>query len=342
MAENNKKKTVVISKEERSDVLNFTDMYITLYELGKSFLFYQESKEPKRIDKKYNAIFKEFIYTVLSAYKSNENREDFIVTYEGRYFRACIMTTINGQVIAVRQTAVNLKDLNTLGLKQNVLDELKHERLNRGGLILIVGSPGNGKTTTSSALLIKRLELYGGLCITIEDPPEVPLDGPHGKGICIQTQVKKEGFSSSIKTSMRSYPTGQNSILFVGEVRDGKTAVNVLKASIDGRLVITTLHADSPTTAIQRLTSLAINELGDDSDEAYRMIAEAFRIAVHQRLRSKKNNNNKFQLETKLLVNTASVVNNIKNKNLAQLNTQMEMQEKALENGKRLEYTKDD
>lgn len=321
-----------ISYGRIKDVLSFTDIYITVDNLKNSYLYYPEKVEPQYLPPDCKLLFQSFIKVVFQVCKAAKDREDHLVLFEGRYFRCCVMTTIKGIVIAGRQMPQDFTDLQLLNLGKVVTNELTHERLNNGGLVVICGSPGNGKTTTSSATIIKRLEKWGGMCITIEDPPEVPLDGRHGVGNCIQTQVKDEGFASSIKMSMRSYPTGQHAVMFVGEVRDPKTAVEVLKASIDGRLVITTLHADSVLSAIQRIASLASSEINDN---AYDMMANSFRLAIHQKL---KRINGKLSMNVECLVNTTACVNIIKNQKWMLMRNELEKQERSWKHGKKIAY----
>lgn len=321
-----------ISNARIKEVLAFTDIYITVDSLKDSYLYYPSQLEPQQLPQDCKKLFQSFIKVVFQVCKASKNRDDHLVLFEGRYFRCCVMTTIKGIVIAGRQMPQDFIDLQKLNLGKVATNELTHGRLNDGGLVIICGSPGNGKTTTSSATIIKRLEKWGGMCITIEDPPEVPLDGRHGLGNCIQTQVKEEGFASSIKMSMRSYPTGQNAIMFVGEVRDPKTAVEVLKASIDGRLVVTTLHADSVLSAIQRIASLASSEI---SDNAYDMMANSFRVAIHQKLKRK---NEKLSMNIECLVNSTPCVNIIKNQKFLLLRNELEKQSRAWKNGKRVPY----
>lgn len=321
-----------ISVKRFEEVFSFTDMYITADNLSESYLFYSNNIETVLIPKDVKQIFDLFIKKVMDTCKKFLNRDDHLVVFKGRYFRCCVMKTIKGVVIAVRQMPKDSIDLYTLGLGKIVANELTHSRLNNGGLIIICGSPGNGKTTTSSATITKRLEKFGGMCITIEDPPEFPLDGKHGVGTCIQTQVKDEGFASSIKMSMRSYPTGQNSIMFVGEVRDTQTALEVLKASIDGRLVITTLHSESVVSAIQRIASLASKELGD---QAFDMMATSFRIAIHQKLRRTALN---LKMDVECLVDSTPCVNIIKNQKFTNLKNEVEKQERAWANSLRVNY----
>lgn len=330
------KKKYELSFEEIKGTLSFTDFYYyTSDTLKKSLIYYPNKDRPIKVNKKNVKLFKHFIHAIKSSYLKFGKKEDFQVFFEGRSFRACAMTnTIEGTVFAIRQTNVDYNDFYKLKLGDNVERELMSKRLNNGGLVIVSGSPGNGKTTTSSAFIIERLKKHGGVCITIEDPPEFPLMGMHGKGLCIQTQVNEGGFHKSIKTSMRSYPTGQNSIMFIGEIRDSETAIEALKASIDGRLVIVTLHSDSVSNAIKRLANLAYSAIGE---EAYNMLGESFRIAIHQDLKQKRGGN-KYDMSVNCLLNTTACVNNIKNNKIEQLKNQFELQEKKLESGVKIDY----
>ncbi len=325
-----------LSKKEIDKVLTFTDFL--LYEnktLINSLLYYPNKNAPTKIDSSNIKLFKYFIREVKKAYLKFNKKEDFIVFFEGRSFRACAMRhTVQGTVFALRQTNVDYNDFFNLKLGKTVEKELMHERLNKGGLIIIAGSPGNGKTTTSSALVISRLKEYSGVCITIEDPPEFPLMGIHGSGLCIQNQAEEGHFDKAIRTSMRSYPTGQNSLMFIGEIRDSETAIEAIKASIDGRLVIVTIHSNNVFNAIKRLANLAHSAIGE---EAYNMLGESFRIAIHQELRMKKTGNS-YQMNVDFLVNNTASVNNIKNNQIEMLRNQLDYQSKRFLSGKNIAY----
>lgn len=345
-AENNSASQIVSEEEKLIDsLLSFTDFYLNSeFPIEKSFMYFSNILKPQKIAPENQSFYEEFIAEIKQTYEHSNKREDFIVVFKDRCFRACAMKhTTNGLIFALRQTNVDYTDLKKLRLGKIAVKELLSKRLNNGGLIVISGAPGNGKTTTSAALIIKRLTDYGGLCITVEDPPEFPLDGEHGNGYCIQNQIdEKGGFAGAIKTSMRAYPAGQKCIMFVGEVRDAETAVEVIKASIDGRLVIATLHSKNVYTAIKRLATLASDKLGD---EAYSMLSESFRLGIHQTLKKKlikkegqSNPKNSFEMSVECLVDTTSCVNNIKENNIDRLRNEIQIQKNKWRNGKEVEY----
>jgi len=114
---------------------------------------------------------------------------------------------------------------------------LMQPSLSGGGLILICGAPGSGKTTTASAILVSRLLKYGGFAYTIEDPPEIiALNGRHGNGYCTQTRVYDGagGWEESIKEVLRSQPVGASLILFIGEIRNAEAARMAIRAASNG------------------------------------------------------------------------------------------------------------
>ena len=68
----------------------------------------------------------------------------------------------------------------------------------------------------------------------------------------------------------------------VGEVRDKETAADLVRAAVNGHLVLTTVHASDVGTALGRLYALAAGAM--DPLAARDLLASAVRIVVHQEL----------------------------------------------------------
>ncbi len=231
---------------------------------------------------------------------------DFTVKALGRGFRVHRMPTSDGRVLICRQIPTSIWSLGDVGMPKFIEQSLLSPRLNYGGLILIAGKPGSGKSVSTAAVIKARLETFGGICITVEDPVEMPLQGSHGNGFCLQRGVVgQEAFAGAVRDAMRAYPTQVNSILMIGEVRDPETAVLALQASVDGRLVITTIHGGDPIHAIYRLLSLASHAVG--AREARELMAAGFRVVLHQRLK-------KNILGVQFLLDTVSAASTIRSK----------------------------
>lgn len=169
------------------------------------------------------------------------------------------------------------------------------QSLLNGGLVLITAPNGQGKTTTASAIIRSRLERFSGLANTCEDPIELPLQGAWGKGLCYQRPANEagdddapgEGYHRALLDALRQFPaiTGGGTMLFVGEIRDGRTAAETLKAASNGHLVVATIHARSPVGAIRRMVTLASsNADGMDPDTVRDTLAENLRGVFYQRL----------------------------------------------------------
>jgi Tfp pilus assembly pilus retraction ATPase PilT len=323
-------KKMIISSEDIEKSLEFSDVYLVRKNWKESYFFKQDSLGNHNISEANIEVFKQLFSEILKSFKRYPNRKDHMVIYHGRYFRCSEVGGINGGIIACRQMPKKFITLKETSINRRTVDELMSPRLNKGGLIFICGAPGNGKTTSCAALIKARLEEFGGLCITVEDPPEIPLDGKHGDGTCIQTQVDSQYvFADAIRASMRAYPTGQNNSMLIGEIRDRETATEALKAAIDGRLVISTLHSDNVFTGIQRIASLASDKIG--SNEAHELLAESFRIGMHQKLYKEK-------LRTTCLLDTQTVFNLIREKKINMLKNEWERQVIAFKNGQRIEH----
>jgi Tfp pilus assembly pilus retraction ATPase PilT len=198
-------------------------------------------------------------------------------------YRAHKQESIDGDFLILRKMPTDMKDIKELGLPDAIKNLLLHEQLNGGGLVIICGEPGNGKSTTTAAVIRGRLSKYGGFCLTLENPVEMPLHGKHGDGYCIQTPVEEGGFESALSSAMRCYPTAANSILFLGEVRSSETAAEALRIANNGHLVITTLHSSNVVSCLKRLLTLAKTKSMSD-DEASALLAGSLKLVLHQKL----------------------------------------------------------
>lgn len=212
-------------------------------------------------------------------------RDDFLVEHGDQFFRGRRdRRAVDGTWIRLRRMVRPAADLDNLPsalpgvIKGMVLDE----RLSSGGIIYVVGSPASGKTTTGSAIVISRLRKHGGICYTLEDPPELPLNGWHGKGYCSQTWVAgetAEGWAEAFRGALRSQPSGSALMMYVGEVRDAESAKALMRAASSGFLVVATGFARDIASGIDGLLRLAGN-----SAEMYSSLAALLRMVIHQRI----------------------------------------------------------
>lgn len=184
---------------------------------------------------------------------------------------------------ALRRMPVECPNLDELMLPSWIKQLLLGSKLKtHGGLVVIFGQTGAGKTTTLSATIAGRLALHGGYCLTLEDPPEHPLEGRHGKsGYCEQLDVDElGGYEKAIHTALRCFPAKDSSMLGYGEVRENLTAAELVRVAVDGHLVLATMHAKSIPEGLQRLAAMA-KAAGEENANA--LLATAIQLAVHQK-----------------------------------------------------------
>lgn len=177
-------------------------------------------------------------------YKDTGNTE-FSIFYDDRLYRVTI-TLFTGLNLIIRQTPESIYPIEQLPLSSALRMSIDTPHVT--GLFLIAGAMGSGKTTTAASVLSRRVSVTGHLGVSIEDPIETVLMGRHGEGRCIQLEVSGgETYASATKKAFRM---GANAFL-LGEIRDGATAHEVLKASLS-MFVVSTIHASSVQEAIER------------------------------------------------------------------------------------------
>lgn len=266
----------------------------------------------------------DIITNVISEVQS-VNSQSFRVSVSGTNFRVQRKITPDGDYAILRKIE-SLRSLSSVGYPKQITDEILSPRLLKGGLIIVCGQAGNGKSTSCAAIATARLEKFGGVCNTIEFPAEIPMTGLHGKGLCLQKEVGNENeFHEAMREALRCYPTKSPNILLVGEILDADIAASVLRSSVDGHLVITTMHAGDVIQGIQRIISLASQKMG--REEARELLAEAFSMSIHQELRIRTKGQG-LGLSVKCLMDTDAVSNQIRNsdKPLAMLSSEYKMQ----------------
>ena len=209
---------------------------------------------------------------------------DYNIAHENHLFRGHKQLTSNeGSFHALRRSFEKPMPFSDLKMPTSLAQTLLDESLCKGGLVLLSGMTGTGKSTTLASLLSERLNLFGGMAVTIENPIEIILAGSHGKGFCIQSSVStEEETHTALRGSLRCFPSKQKQgIVMIGEIRDGYTATHALNSALSGHIVLTTIHGTDIIPALRRIVAMASKVSGEE--EARSLLSETLRVAIHQR-----------------------------------------------------------
>lgn len=167
-------------------------------------------------------------------------------------FRVSVVPTYDGEKVVLRalneQTGIIGLDL--LGFSKKGLEAVKRNIEKPHGLVLVTGPTGSGKTTTLYSILniLNKPEVN---ITTIEDPIEYRIPGLN------QSQINPKigyTFASGLRSFLRQDPD----IIMVGEIRDQETAEIAIHAALTGHLVLSTLHTNSASATLPRLTEMGV------------------------------------------------------------------------------------
>ncbi len=166
--------------------------------------------------------------------------------------RVSTVPTVHGEKIVMRLLfqEEKLMQLRHLGLAKYILQPYQNMVNSSGGIILVTGPTGSGKTTTLYASLAE-IDNEARNIITIEDPVEYKLSGYS------QIEVKpKVGltFANALRSVLRQDPD----VIMVGEMRDTETAKIAIQSALTGHLVFSTVHTNSAPATITRLIDMGI------------------------------------------------------------------------------------
>ncbi|MDH4224029.1 MAG: ATPase, T2SS/T4P/T4SS family [Deltaproteobacteria bacterium] len=166
--------------------------------------------------------------------------------------RVSTMPTVNGEKAVMRllYQDQDMFSLPSLGMPKDIWTSLKKLIRSTGGIILVSGPTGSGKTTTLYAAL-GEIDRHAKNIMTIEDPVEYKIAG------YVQTEVNPKlglTFANALRSVLRQDPD----IIMVGEMRDRETALIAIQAALTGHTVFSTVHTNDAPSTVTRLVDMGI------------------------------------------------------------------------------------
>src|SRR4051812_22019035 len=177
-----------------------------------------------------------------------EERGDLDFAYEmddGSRFRCNFLKQANGYGAVFRRIPARVASLDELGIPP-VVRQFGHLR---GGLVLVTGPTGSGKSTTLAALIDYINENLSRHIVTIEEPIEFVHVNKRSLMTQREVPVDCASFPAALKAALRE----DADIVLVGEMRDLETISLALTAAETGLLVFGTLHTNNARKTVDRV-----------------------------------------------------------------------------------------
>ena len=147
----------------------------------------------------------------------------------------------------------------------------------RGGIVLVTGPTGSGKSTTLAALMDYINTRHSRHIVTIEEPIEFV----HRNKKSIITQREVPEHATSFPTGLKAALREDADIVLVGEMRDLETISLALTAAETGLLVFGTLHTNNSRKTVDRMIDVFP---ADQQSQVRTMLAASLRGVVAQLL----------------------------------------------------------
>jgi len=206
-------------------------------------------------------------------------------------------------------------------LNKAVLESIFFKVSNKkGGLFLVIGPTGSGKSTVMAVILNWLLENLPIRVVSIEDPVEYRLNEGIGSVLQREVETDTESFNRALKSALRENPN----VIFVGEVRDRETVKLLLEASDTGHVVFATMHTDTPKDTVERLMGMVS---ADEHDFIISMLQKVLVGVLGLRMYDRRKK--KLLLYEYLNGEDPAVRNLIKQKNFTNLSTYTNQIEKG-------------
>ncbi len=209
-------------------------------------------------------------------------------------FRCNYLKQTNGYGAVFRLIPTQIATLEELGIPPLVRDfgDL------RGGLVLVTGPTGSGKSTTLAALIDYINRTYARHIVTIEEPIEFV--HCNKRSIVTQREVPEHSatFAAGLKAALRE----DCDIVLVGEMRDLETISLALTAAETGLLVFGTLHTNNARKTIDRMIDVFP---ADRQPQVRMMLANSLRGVLAQLLLKRADGRGRLAVNEILIGNPA-------------------------------------
>jgi twitching motility protein PilT len=163
-------------------------------------------------------------------------------------FRMNVFTQAHGLAVALRPINRHAPSFAELHLPESIGGLVGAS----GGMVLVVGPTGSGKSSTLAAMLETVNRSRACHVITLEDPIEFVYQPRRCLIHQREVGTHVESFSAGLRAALRESPD----IILVGEMRDRETVSMALTAAETGHLVLSTLHSGSAPMAIDRIVDI--------------------------------------------------------------------------------------
>jgi twitching motility protein PilT len=209
-------------------------------------------------------------------------------------FRTNYFKQSDGYGAAFRLIPTKISSLEELGVPV-IIKEFAYLR---GGLVLVTGPTGSGKTTTQAALIDFINQNFSKHIVTIEEPIEFVHDNKRS----IVTQREVPGDSITFPAGLKAALREDTDIVLIGEMRDLETISLALTAAETGLLVIGTLHTNNARKTVDRMIDAFP---ADRQAQARAMLANSLRGVVAQLLLKRSDRPGRIAVNEILIANAA-------------------------------------
>ncbi len=170
---------------------------------------------------------------------------DFSYEHRGEYRLRGNAAFQKGVISVTLRLIPRVRSLAELALPEQLI----HISRERQGFFLVVGSVGQGKSTTLAAMIQQINSESKRHILTIENPVEFHFD--QEKSLIEQREVgiDTSSFSSALVHSLRQ----DVDVIMIGEMSDRDTMQTAVTAAETGHLVLTTLHSNSAAQTVDRI-----------------------------------------------------------------------------------------
>ena len=161
-------------------------------------------------------------------------------------FRVNIFQQRGRHCIAMRHVKTGIPNFDELRLPA---DSLRRIAAVSGGIVLVAGAAGSGKSTTLAAIIEYINQTARKHIITLEDPIEYLFEDRQSLIEQREIGLDTASFDAALRHIIRQDPD----VIMIGEMRDAASFMAGLNAADTGHVVLTTLHANSASQAVDRI-----------------------------------------------------------------------------------------